>query len=369
MNILPNVLDRQYKKYRAEYIKKAKHILDSGWYILGNEVKEFEKEFAKYIGAKYCIGLANGLDALWITFKLLGIQAGDEVIIQGNAYVACVMGITMNGATPVFIEPDEYHNINSEKIEEKITDKTKAVLVVHLYGQASNMQDIKTISDKYNLYLVEDCAQSHGARHCEQITGTFGHVGCFSFYPSKNLGAFGDGGAIVTDDEVLMQKFKTYRNYGSQKKYENMVVGTNSRLDSLQAGLLRVKLTHLNELNNDRASLCNRYLREIKSPLISLPKIRKDCTTVWHQFVITTDYRDELVVYLNENNIFTSIHYPIPPYLQEAYKYLEIDAGDYPISSELAKKVLSLPLYNGMTKKEQRYVINKLNKFKIQEDY
>ena len=208
MKIMPNRMDRGFYRYQEEFEKKALEVLRSGWYVLGNEVKSFEEEFAEYTKAKYCVGLASGLDALWIAFRVLGIGAGDEVIVQGNTYIASVMGITINGATPVFVEPDEYNNIDASKIEEKITDKTKAILVVHLYGQASHMQPIVELAKKYNLRLVEDCAQSHGACYNGQMTGTFGDIGCFSFYPSKNLGAFGDGGAIVTNSVKIVNRRK-----------------------------------------------------------------------------------------------------------------------------------------------------------------
>ncbi len=228
MKIMPNRLDRGFFMYQEEFEKKAIEVLRSGWYVLGKEVRSFEEEFAHYTGGKYCVGLASGLDALWVAFRVLGIEAGDEVIVQGNTYIASVMGITINGATPVFVEPDEYYNIDAEKVEEKITSRTKAILVVHLYGQASNMEPIMKIAKKYNLRVVEDCAQSHGAYFNDQMTGTFGNIGCFSFYPSKNLGAFGDGGAIVTNDADLADKVRVFRNYGSEKRYYIRVVGTNS---------------------------------------------------------------------------------------------------------------------------------------------
>ena len=241
MKIMPNRMDRGFYRYQNEFERKAIEVLRSGWYVLGREVNSFEEEFATYIGAKYCVGLASGLDALWIAFRLLNIGHGDEVIVQGNTYIASVMGITMNGATPVFVEPDNNFGIDVDKIEEKITNKTKAILVVHLYGMASRMDRIVELCQKYNLRLVEDCAQSHGACFDGKMTGTFGDVGCFSFYPSKNLGAFGDGGAVVVSDEQLAKDFKVFRNYGSEKRYYNKVVGANSRLDELQAGLLRVR--------------------------------------------------------------------------------------------------------------------------------
>lgn len=361
--IMPNRLDRGFFMYQEEFEKKAVEVLRSGWYVLGNEVKNFENEFAAYTGAKYCVGLASGLDALWIAFRVLGIGPGDEVIVQGNTYIASVMGITINGATPIFVEPDEYFNIDASKIEEKISDKTKAVLVVHLYGQASNMKPITDLCKKYNLRLVEDCAQSHGAKFNGQMTGTFGDIGCFSFYPSKNLGAFGDAGAIVTNDEKIAEDVRVFRNYGSEKRYYNRVVGTNSRLDEIQAGLLRVRLSHLPELEAEKKNICNRYLNELTNKNIELPKIREGATHIWHQFVIRCERRDELMNYLNEKGIGTIIHYPIPPHLSEAYQYLGQKEGALPITEEYAKTVLSIPLYNGMTKEELDYVIETINAF------
>ena len=338
MKIMANRMDRGFFRYQKEFEDKALEVLRSGWYVLGNEVKSFEEEFAAYTGGNYCVGLASGLDALWIAFRLLGIGPGDEVIVQGNTYIASVMGITINGATPIFVEPDAYYNIDASKIEEKITERTKAVLVVHLYGQASNMAAVKALTDKYHLKLVEDCAQSHGACFDGQMTGTFGDVGCFSFYPSKNIGAFGDGGGVVVKDEGLAQDFRVFRNYGSEKRYYNKVVGANSRLDELQAG-------------------------EIRNPKLTLPGVREGATAVWHQFVVRCEKRDELKEYLEKKEIGTIIHYPIPPHLSEAYQYLGYQEGAFPITEQYAKEVLSLPMYNGMTEEEQTYVIEALNAF------
>lgn len=365
MKIMPNRMDRGFQMYQTEFEDKALEVLRSGWYILGKEVRSFEEEFAKYTGAKYCVGLANGLDALWIAFRILGIGAGDEVIVQGNTYIASVMGITMNGATPVFVEPDEYNNIDATKIEEKITNRTKAILVVHLYGQASNMAPVVELVKKYNLRLVEDCAQSHGACFNGQMTGTFGDIGCFSFYPSKNLGAFGDAGAIITNDAKIAEDVRVFRNYGSEKRYYNKVVGANSRLDELQAGLLRVRLKYMEELTVERCELCENYLKGISNPLITLPLIREGATSVWHQFVIHCKYRDQLIEYLNSKDIGTIIHYPIPPHLSEAYSYLGLEKGVLPITEKYANEVLSIPLYNGMTKEEQDYVITAINEFQL----
>ena len=363
MNVQFSVLGRQFEKYREEYEEAALRALRSGWYILGKEVSAFESEFANYIGTKCCVGLASGLDALWMSFRILGIGREDEVIVCSNAYIACVMGITINGATPVFVEPDEYDNIDADKIEAVITPKTKAILAVHLYGQACNMTKIMALAKKYNLKVVEDCAQSHGNHWNGQKVGTFGDIGCFSFYPSKNCGAFGDGGCITTNDENLAEHFKIFRNYGSEKRYHNKVVGTNSRLDEIQAALLRVKLTHLDDLNAERCAIAEKYLNAIDNKYIQLPKVRPNADSTWHQFVVhvKNGKRDDLVQYLADNGIGTLIHYPIPPHLSEAYQYLGYKLGDYPIAERYASEVLSLPMFNGITDKEQEYVIEKIN--------
>ena len=361
--IQPNRMDRGFFKYQAELEAKALEVLRSGWYVLGKEVSSFEEEFAAYTGAKYCVGVANGLDALWMAFRVLGIGVGDEVLVQGNTYIASVMGITMNGATPVFIEPDEYYQIDVDKLEAHITDKTKAILVVHLYGHNTKMDAVVELCKKYNLRLVEDCAQSHGSRYKGQMSGTFGDIGCFSFYPSKNLGAFGDGGAITTNDPQIAQDFRVLRNYGSEKRYYNKIVGTNSRLDELQAGLLRVRLSHLDELTEERQKLCARYSALIKNDKLILPKERPDTVNVWHQYVIRCKDRDALIAYLDALEIGTIIHYPIPPHLAEAYQYLGFKEGDFPITEQYAREVLSIPLYNGMTQEEQDRVIDALNTF------
>ncbi len=365
MEIMPNRLDRGFFAYQEEFENKALEVLRSGWYVLGKEVEAFEQEFASYIGSKYCVGVANGLDALILAFRALGIGAGDEVIVQANTYIASVMGVTINGATPVFVEPDAQYGIDASQIEQAITDKTKAVLVVHLYGQACEMDRVCEICKKHNLKLVEDCAQSHGATYKGRMTGTFGDIGCFSFYPSKNLGAFGDGGAIVTDDEALAAEIKVLRNYGSEKRYYNKVVGVNSRLDELQAGLLRVRLRHLDELAREKQDIAQRYLNELKSPYFTLPTIREGAEHIWHQFVIYAEHRQQLIDYLKERGIGTIIHYPIPPHLSQAYAYLGHQTGDFPITETYAEHVLSIPMYNGMTAEELQYVIETLNAFEI----
>lgn len=363
--ILPNDLGRGFELYQTEYEAKAVEILRSGWYVLGKEVEAFEREWAEYCGSKFCVGLASGLDALWLSLKILGIGKGDEVIVQGNTYIASVMGVTINGATPIFVEPDQYYSIDAEKIEEKINDRTKAVLVVHLYGIPSEMDKIVKICKRHKLRLIEDCAQSHGAAYHGKMTGTFGDIGCFSFYPSKNMGAFGDGGAIITDNESIAAEMRMYRNYGSEKRYHNKVIGANSRLDEMQAGLLRVKLKHFEELTLEHERIADRYFNEIHNGVLHLPKPRKGKgnRNVWHQFVVRCEQRDLLMDYLNKNDIGTLIHYPIPPHLSEAYRHLGYKEGFLPITERYADTICSIPMFNGMTYEEQNKIISVLNNF------
>ena len=363
MNIGLDILDRQFKLYQSEYEAAALKVLRSGRYILGTEVEKFEQAFAACIGSKYSVGVASGLDALTLALKALDITVGDEVIVPANTYIATVLAITANGATPIFIEPDEFYNIDTARIEEKITARTKCIMVVHLYGQAANFAAIKTIADRHNLPIVEDCAQSHGAHYEKNMTGHLGTIGCFSFYPTKNLGAFGDGGAITTSDNHLADKIKMLRNYGSREKYHNELAGVNSRLDEIQAALLRVKLKHLPELITERKNIAQRFLTEIKNPLIKLPQLRKNSEHVYHQFVVRTANRDKFKNYLADKGIATVIHYPIPPHLAKCYKYLGHKKGDYPIAEKYANTVLSLPIFNGMTDKEINYVIDICNNY------
>ena len=357
------ILGRQFELHQAEYEQAALKVLRSGWYILGREVKEFEKEFANYLGAKFCIGVNSGLDALTLSVRALGIGKGDEVIVPANTYIATVLAITSNGATPIFVEPDEFYNLDAEKIESAVTEKTKAVMVVHLYGQSARMDKICAVAEKYNLKLIEDCAQSHGAKFNGKMTGTFGNAGCFSFYPTKNLGGFGDGGAIITDDEQLAKNLKMIRNYGSEIKYHNKLEGVNSRLDEMQAALLRVKLSHLDELNAERKNIAAKFLDGIKNSRLILPKLRAGSEHVYHQFVIRTENRDEFKKYLEENGIKTVIHYPIPPHLAECYERLGYKRGDFPITEKYADEVLSLPMFNGMTDEEINFVIEVCNEY------
>ena len=361
MTIPFNTLKPGYERYRDEYLAAVTRVMDSGWYILGQELESFEKEFAAWIGAKYCVGLNSGLDALILAFRALVLSHGDEVIVPANTYIASVLGVTENDATPVFVEPDKYYNIDADRIEAAITSKTKAILVVHLYGQPCRMDKISEIAKRHNLIIVEDCAQSHGATFMGQKTGTFGKISCFSFFPTKNMGAFGDAGAITTDDENIAKKIHALRNYGSEKKYYNKYQGINSRLDEIQAALLRIKLHHIEEITKEREEIAHQYLHGIKNPAIMLPQTTCCARHVWHLFVIQTEKRNELQQYLTDNGIATQIHYPVPPHLAEAYKQLGYTQGSFPVTEKFSETILSLPLYNAMTKDKVSYVINKIN--------
>ena len=367
MQIPFNTLKPGYAKYRDEYLEAATRVLDSGWYTLGHELEAFEREFAEWLGMKHCVGLNSGLDALILAVRALGIKAGDEVIVPANTYIASVLDITENGATPVFVEPDQYYNIDPDKIEQAITPRTKAILVVHLYGQACRMDKIMEIAQRHNLPVIEDCAQSHGAAFKGQKTGTFGTISCFSFFPTKNMGAFGDAGAIATNDKEIAQKIRALRNYGSEKKYYNKYQGVNSRMDEIQAALLRVKLRHIDEITAERRAIAEAYLSRIKNPDIILPQIAEGASHVWHLFVVRIEKRDELQKYLADNGIGTQIHYPVPPHLAEAYKWLGYKAGDFPITEGLAGTILSLPLYNGLDSKIW-FLLDVLNIFMKNQD-
>lgn len=334
-------------QYRAELIEACTKVIDSGWYVQGNEHKEFEKEFAQYCGTKYAIGVANGLDALILilrAYKELGIMKdGDEVIVPSNTYIASILAISQNNLVPVLVEPDiETYLIDPTKIEEKITSKTKAIMPVHLYGQTCQMDKINAIAKKHNLKVVEDSAQSHGAYFADKRSGNLGDASGFSFYPGKNLGALGDGGAVTTNDEELANAIKALGNYGSHKKYENLYKGVNSRLDEMQAAMLRVKLRYLDEEVNKRREIANYYLQNIKNENIVLPTLRVEDNHVWHLFVIRTDKREELQNYLLESGVQTLIHYPLAPHKQEAYK--EWKNESFPISEQIHEEVLSLPI-------------------------
>ena len=364
MKIDLSVLGRQYELHAAEYEMAALRALRSGWYIMGPELAGFEEAFAAYTGAKYAIGLNSGLDALTLSVAALGIGAGDEVIVPANTYIATVLAVTANEAVPVFVEPDEYYSLDASKLEAAITARTCAIMPVHLYGQAVDMASVMTIAKRHHLAVIEDCAQSHGAHFGDVMTGRFGDIGCFSFYPTKNLGAFGDAGAIVTDDAALAEKIRMLRNYGSKEKYHNEICGVNSRLDEIQAALLRVKLAHLPALTEERRQIAAQYLAGIHNEYITLPSVREGAEHVYHQFVVRTETRDHFKAYLSKNGIETVIHYPIPPHLAECYRDLGCGQGSFPIAERYADEVLSLPMFNGMTDAEISYVIDVVNAYR-----
>lgn len=339
-------------------------VLKSSWYIMGKEDIAFERAFAQYCNVEYCIGCGNGLDALMLPFKAWGIGKGDEVIVPSNTYIASALAVTYVGATPIFVEPDiRTFNIDPTKIEEKITDNTKAIMAVHLYGQPCDMDPIMEIAKKYNLYIIEDCAQAHGATYKGKVIGSFGNAAGFSFYPGKNLGALGDAGATVTNDKQLADKIRALGNYGSDYKYHHIYKGNNSRLDEMQAAFLSAKLPHLNRMNIERRRIANRYLNEINNPLITLPFVLEGTEPVWHVFSILCERRDELQKYLEDYGIGTNKHYPIPMHMQECYKDLGIKEGSLPICEQISSQQLSIPMYYGMTDEEIKYVIDCINNF------
>ena len=352
--------------FEAAFQQKLKTLLDSGWYILGNEVTTFETNFATYCGTKHCIGVGNGLDALVLIFKAyiqLGkIQKGDEFIVPANTYIASVLAILEADLVPILVEPKlDTYTINSDLILDKITLKTKAILPVHLYGQLCEMEVINSIAKKHNLLVIEDAAQAHGAEWNGTKAGNFGNTAGFSFYPGKNLGALGDAGAITTNDDALAEVLFSMRNYGSKVKYENEIIGVNSRLDELQAAFLNIKLGHLDAENESRRTIAIRYLSEIKNDKIVLPQWDESNNHVFHLFVIRTDNRLALQDYLKECGVETMIHYPIPPHKQKALSSL--NHLIFPITEKIHNEVLSIPLNSTLTDDEINYVISTLNKY------
>lgn len=355
---------RLFNKYQAEFETAALDVLRSGWYILGNNVKAFEEKFATSINAKHCVSVDNGTNALKIGIQALGIKSGDEVIVQSNTYIATILGITSNGATPIFVEPNEYFNMNDSNIESKITKNTKAILVTHLYGQATKLDKIIKICEKYNLYLLEDCAQAHYAKYKDRYVGTIGTLGFFSFYPTKNIGAFGDAGAIVTNDDELYSKILMLRNYGSQIRYDfELENGHNSRMDEIQAALLIVKISHKDEITNEKIAIAKRYFEGIDNKFVKLPKVDKECSSVWHLFTLIVNDREKFMKHLLDNGIKSDIHYPIPPHLSKCYKSLGYKEGDFPIVEYLSKHIVDLPIFNGMKEEEINKIIKVVNSY------
>lgn len=357
-----NNLKRSFEQYQLEFEEAVLKVLRSGWYVLGNECMNFESTFAKQVGAKHCVAVDNATNAIFLGIKTLGIGEGDEVIVQSNTYIATVLGITRNGATPIFVEPNEFYNM-SEEIEKYITSKTKAVLVTHLFGQATKIDKIVEICKKRNIHLLEDCAQSHFAEFNGTQVGVFGDMGFFSFYPTKNIGAFGDAGAIVTNINGLDEKLRMMRNYGSRKRYDFEIEGINSRMDEIQAAILNVRLKHSAEITAEKITIAHKYLEGIKNPNVKLPQIDVGCTSVWHIFVMQVDKRDKFRAFLRERGVATDIHYPIPPHLSGCYKRLGYSKGDFPIAEYYAEHMVDIPCFNGMTNHEIQTVINAVNDY------
>ena len=362
---VPFVSFRPLEKKLDKEMKAAfERVYENSWYIMGKEDACFEAAFAAYCETCFCIGCGNGLDALALSLKALGVGPGDEVIVPSNTFIATALAVTKVGATPVFVEPDlQTYNIDGDKIEEKITERTRAIMPVHLYGQPAEMDKIMEIADKYQLYVVEDCAQAHGAIYKGKKVGSFGDAAGFSFYPGKNLGALGDAGAVVTSRHEIAQKVRALSNYGSDYKYHHIYEGSNSRMDEIQAAFLSVKLKYLDQTNTEREKIASRYLKEIQNEKIKLPYVIEGVKPVWHIFAIRCKQRDELERYLNKAEIGTNKHYPIPMHLQGAYKSLGIEKGQLPIAEKISATELSIPMYYGMTNQEIDYVIEMLNRF------
>jgi len=359
-----NYFDRQYLELKNEIDEAFSQVMMSGHFILGDQVVEFEKEFASFCEGKYCIGVGNGLDALYLSLRALNIKSNDEVLVPSNTYIATWIAISRVGAVPIPIEPDENtFNMDPENIEDKITYKTKAIIPVDLYGQPCEMDSITKIASKYDLKVLEDAAQSHGAKYKGRIVGSMADVTAFSFYPTKNLGAYGDGGAIVTNNQEVSELVSMLRNYGTFEKYNSEYIGVNSRLDEIQAALLRIKLKHLNDITRRKREIAKYYLENIVNDYVSLPYSPSYIEPVWHQFVVKSTYRDKLKKYLAENFIDTIIHYPIPPHLQGAYKWMGLKKGSFPIAEKLSEQVLSIPIDPYLSTDEQEYIVKTLNRF------
>ncbi|MBO4864518.1 MAG: DegT/DnrJ/EryC1/StrS family aminotransferase [Eubacterium sp.] len=353
------------EKEIEQNIKSAfERVYSRSWYIKGVEVEAFEKAFAGFCKTNYCVGVGNGLDAIMLSLKALGIGQGDEVIIPSDTYIATALAVTYTGAVPVLVDPDiKTYNISPDLIEKSITSKTKAIIPVHLYGQACDMDPIMKIARNHNLFVIEDCAQAHGATYKGNQVGSFGDAAAFSFYPGKNLGALGDAGAVVTNDPDIANKVRALGNYGSDYKYHHIYKGYNSRLDEIQAAFLSVKLDNLDRVNEDRRRIAQKYLEGIKNNKVILPYVSENCNPVWHVFAVRSSKRDELERYLNEKGIETNKHYPIPIHLQECYKDMDIKQGELPVSEEISNTELSLPMYYGMTSDQIYYVIDMINRF------
>lgn len=354
-------LQAAYLELKAEIDEAVSRVLASGWYLLGAEIDAFENEFAAYVGAKHCIGVGNGLDALHLSLRAMEIGSGDEVIVPSNTYIATWLAVTYAGATPVPVEPDEHtYNLDPEGLEAALTERTKAVIPVHLYGQPADMEPIRAFAARHGLRVLEDAAQAHGARYKGQRVGGLGDATAWSFYPGKNLGALGDGGAVTTNDDVLAETLRTLRNYGSRVKYVNETRGFNSRLDELQAAVLRVKLRHLDAWNDRRKRVAARYLRELRGAGLLLPVVPTWADPVWHLFVVRSPERDRLQEGMKERGVGALVHYPIPPHLQGAYRDLNLPEGSFPISERLHQQVFSLPIGPHLSEVQLEAVVSSL---------
>jgi len=357
-------LKAPYLELRSELDAAYRRVMESGWYILGEELLAFEQEYATYIGVEYCIGVGNGLEALHLILRGYGIEEGDEVIVPANTYIASWLAVTYAGARPIPVEPlERTYNIDPGRVEAAITPKTKAIMVVHLYGQPADIDPILDIGHRYGLKVIEDAAQAHGAVYKSQKAGSLGNAAGWSFYPGKNLGALGDAGAITTNDPALAEKVRLLRNYGSQKKYFNLYKGFNSRLDEMQAAFLRVKLKYLNKWNSRRCQIALVYQEKLKNTPLILPFVPLGVVPVWHQFVVRSRQRDALQAYLQQNGIGTMIHYPVPPHLQEAYREMNSLRGVLPITERIHEEILSLPIGPHLAPAEQTAVIEAIRSF------
>ena len=361
MNKIPFVdLKSQYQSIKTDIDTAISNVINETAFIGGKYVKAFEQEFTKAYGVKHCIGVANGTDAIYIIMKMLGIGNGDEVITVANSWISTSETISQTGATPVFVDIEkDYFTIDPDLIESQITSKTKAIIPVHIYGQSAQIEKIKSICKKHNLFLIEDCAQSHFTQYNEQNVGTFGIASTFSFYPGKNLGAYGDAGCILTSDDELAEKCRMYANHGALKKHQHQIEGINSRLDGLQASILSAKLSHLHNWNSSRlrnAKIYSELLKDVS--FIQLPAIRENTTHTFHLYVIRAERRDELQEYLKEMGIETAIHYPTPLPLLNAYKYLDKKSDDFPVASDYMNKILSLPMYPELKEENISYIAN-----------
>lgn len=356
--------EKMHEEIEVNLVNSFNRVLKRNWFIQGNECETFERNFAAYCGAKYCVGCGNGLDALFLILKAYEIGEGDEVIVPSNTFIATALAVTYTGATPIFVEPKEgYYTIDPEKIEEKITDRTRAIIPVHIYGQPCDMDAILEIAYRYGLRVVEDAAQAHGAMYKGRKVGQLGDAAGFSFYPGKNLGALGDAGAIITDDKELADKVRCLGNYGSDYKYHHIYAGHNTRLDEIQAAFLNVKLQQLDKWNAERIRISDRYYQGIVNKDVILPLKRTDSKHIYHIFAISSDRRSELEKYLNNMGIATSKHYPIPIHMQKAYKNLGLSKGDFPIAEKISETELSIPMFYGLTEDEINFIIEAINSF------